>query len=1082
MKFQTFFLLGLVLLFSFGGNAQEYFERAYEPEGGIETFSITDIKQDWKGQLWLANYGEGLSMFNGQDFAHYDENNGLSSLKIRCLAFDENENLWVGSVGGGVSIQHNERFIDFSDSIGKIDENVYSLFRDQDKNMWIGTSNGLFLYKKGEMISLNKTISFPNVPIQSIVEDRFGTIWAGSWQSGLYSIKTTGNNNENILFESITEQNGLLSDNISSLAIDTLGNLVIGTFRGMQRGLLDKGSIQLSLNATRGLPNSQVFDIEYSPNYGMCLAFGDEGVFHSDIESNIWKKLPIQNIGLAYALFNDRENFFWISSWEKALIRVNSSYITPLETNNVSLHGIKNLFAQGDKIYLTYPEKILTLKNDTFNNLTLDQYFESPISQITCVSDTEIIVNYTSGLHQYKNNEWKEFSGFKEFINRPVTAIGHDANHNLWIALEDSPPILFDGETFSVIRTDKFSNKMNFDLIKGAPNGDVWFNSKASGLMRIRGSEVALLKPEDLPRGKILDFDFDLKGNLWFASQGAGVGYIDTNLIVTVVTDDYGLPDDSRSILVDSKQNMWIGTKNGVFAINTGSIDSTQRGYSIHIDENDGLPNNRCIARLITESEDGHIWVSTRSGIAILNPNILRDHKEPVYPRLHIADIKIDFKSINWKELGFKLNRTTFLPENLKLEPDQKQVTFNLNSVSFKNPQSTFYKYRLKGLEEGFSPLSSAPFITFHDLHAGNYTLIISPCNIQGDCSEEAVKFSFTIKKPFYNTWWFYLTVFVLIIGVFLLIIRLRDQSLRTAQKLLEKRVEFRTKEIRTQNRIIEENNRDITDSIKYAKRIQRAFMPSDEDVGKIFKENFIMYLPRNMVSGDFYMVNKFGHKKLLIVADCTGHGVPGAMMSMLGYGLFIEAIQSKVKGSAAQIFNYTSTNIIHLLKQHGDEGGSQDGMDASLLSYHPKTEEFEFVGANNSGFLIGDVTFENNEKVIEHKIGDIIIYELKPDKQPLGINKSGTTYPFISIKGTAKPGTRIYLLSDGYADQFGSNYGVNPTNGGKKFRIKRLREKLAEVQHLPMNKQHQELHTTLSIWKGTQEQVDDITLIGVKL
>jgi serine phosphatase RsbU (regulator of sigma subunit) len=99
-----------------------------------------------------------------------------------------------------------------------------------------------------------------------------------------------------------------------------------------------------------------------------------------------------------------------------------------------------------------------------------------------------------------------------------------------------------------------------------------------------------------------------------------------------------------------------------------------------------------------------------------------------------------------------------------------------------------------------------------------------------------------------------------------------------------------------------------------------------------------------------------------------------------------------------------------------------------------------------------------------------------------LGINKSGTTYPFNSIKGTAKPGTRIYLLSDGYADQFGSNYGVNPTNGGKKFRIKRLREKLAEVQHLPMNKQHQELHTTLSIWKGTQEQVDDITLIGVKL
>lgn len=1077
------YLFVVSLLFScFRGNAQELFEKIYAPEGAVESFNVTDIKQDWRGQLWLANYGEGLVKFDGNDFTQYDKSSGLSSIKVRCLTFDENGNLWVGSVGGGISIQEGDHFISFTDSIAEINENVYSLFYDNDETIWIGTNDGLHFYRNGQLTSLHHSVQFPNVPIQSIVRDRFGTIWAGSWQSGLYAIKINDQENDQITFQSITEKQGLLSDNISSLEIDHDGNLIIGTFRGMQRGIFENGTLQLSLNATKGLPTGQVFDIENHPQYGMCLAFGEDGIFHFDYSAKSWKSLPLKNKGFAYALFSDRENFFWVSNWEESLLRVNNTFVSTIDAKGIIDHSIRDLVAQNNSVYLTYSEKILRLEKDSILNLTEGIYFESPISHITTISKNELIVNYTSGLSRFKNNEWKDFSGFKEFINRPVTAIGKDVNGHVWIAMKNAPPIIFDGETFSIIRSDEFNDQIDIDIIEGAPNGDVWLHSKSSGLIRIRGSEVSFVKNAELKNGKVLDFDFDVHSNLWFASQSTGVGYIDSDFKVHFLTEKLGLPTDTRSILIDSKQNLWVGTKIGLFAVTDISVDSNESHSTIHININEGLPNNSCLARLIAETSDCHIYIATKGGIGILNAAIVSESNTPIYPEIYIDEIKIDFKSVDWRKSGFELNKRTLLPENLKLKSYQSQVSFNLNSHSFKNTENNYYKYKLEGLEEEYSPISNAPFITFHDLRPGNFTLIIQPCNVQGDCSEYSFKYSFSILKPFHRTWWFYSIVCVLVIVLFYIIIRLREKSQRHAKKILEKRVEFRTKEIRTQKRIIEENNRDITASIKYAKRIQRGFLPLDADISKIFKEYFAMYLPKNMVSGDFYMVNKFGEKKLLIVSDCTGHGVPGAMMSMLGYGLFIEAIQSKAKGSAAQIFDYTSTGIIHLLKQRGDEGGSQDGMDASLISYCPTKEEFEFVGANNSGFLIGDVTFESRDRVIEHHIGDVLIYELKPDKQPLGINKSGTTRPFTAIKGTAKPGTQVYLFSDGYADQFGSQYGINPTDGGKKFRIKRLRQKIAEVQHLPMHEQHKELHTTMSIWKGTQEQVDDITLIGVKL
>jgi serine phosphatase RsbU (regulator of sigma subunit) len=851
----------------------------------------------------------------------------------------------------------------------------------------------------------------------------------------------------------------------------------------LQEATIDDLGLNFRLNKTKDLPDAQVFDISHSKQFGLCAAFGTEGVYQWNQSQNTWLKLDLDNKGLIYHLFDDREGFFWLSLWQDKLVRVSSTFVKTHDIGtSISTALSRDLSVCGSKILAAYPHKIIAFENGTFSDMTKDQTFEQPINQVLCQSDSELVVNYGNGLFKRINGQWKDISSYKEFINRPVTGISADHNQHLWIALQDGPPIKYDGNSYSLIRSDELEENNRYEFIEASKNGSVWLSSRKTGLIRINGSDIDIIGIEKLPTGKISDLFSDQENNLWFTCQGFGVGLVTPNLEIKLFGEEYGFPQDVRSILVDRKGYLWVGAKNGVFVLKTELALKNEYGYALHIGSNEGLPDDQCLPNQLVEDSEGNIWVATKRGIAEIDSKVALRNSAFIYPKIHIESIKMFFKDVNWRDKGFETDKKTFLPQNLTLQPNENQLSFVVNAVSIQNQQNTFYRYRLNGLEVEFSPVSSGPLITYHDLRPGEYTLVIKPCDVQGICSEEKTRFSFKILKPFYKTWWFYTLLFVLVNGSFFIIIRIRDKSLLRNQQLLEQRVARRTLEIETQKRIIEENNRDITDSIKYAKRIQRAMVPTEKDVKKVFEDSFAIYLPKNIVSGDFFMVNQVNQSKVITVADCTGHGVPGAMMSMLGYGLFLEAIKDKTIETGEAVFNFVSRSVINQLKQNGHEGGSRDGMDASMFIYKNETQEFEFVGAHNSGYLIGDVSFDDETNVIKHQIGTTILYELKANKQPLGINKLGGTAPFISIRGIVKPGTKVYLMTDGYADQFGTKLGEENSGTGKKFRIKRLREKLVEIQDLPMAQQHNELHTTMSIWKGALEQVDDITLIGVKL
>jgi len=274
---------------------------------------------------------------------------------------------------------------------------------------------------------------------------------------------------------------------------------------------------------------------------------------------------------------------------------------------------------------------------------------------------------------------------------------------------------------------------------------------------------------------------------------------------------------------------------------------------------------------------------------------------------------------------------------------------------------------------------------------------------------------------------------------------------------LLENKVTERTFELEEKNKEILNKNKEITDSLIYAKRIQAAVLPNLNTVYKILDQSFILYLPKDIVSGDFYEFTQKENKHIIAAADCTGHGVAGAFMSIIGSSLIKSIINEKNITAPSGILDALNEGIINSLKQHESE--THDGMDISICSFDTKNMSLEFAGANRPLWLI-----RNDE---------LIVYAA--DKFPIGGLQIKHNNQFTNHQIKIQPKDTIYLFSDGYADQFGGEHG-------KKLMTKKLKEILVSIQHLSMNEQKIYLQNYFNEWKGNNEQVDDVLIIGIRI
>ena len=286
----------------------------------------------------------------------------------------------------------------------------------------------------------------------------------------------------------------------------------------------------------------------------------------------------------------------------------------------------------------------------------------------------------------------------------------------------------------------------------------------------------------------------------------------------------------------------------------------------------------------------------------------------------------------------------------------------------------------------------------------------------------------------------------------------------------LEKKVKARTEEIRIQKDELAEKNKNILDSIQYASRIQNALLPPDDVWYASFPDSFVLYLPKDIVSGDFYWLQAEGNHLHVAAVDCTGHGVPGAFMSIVGVNGLNRAIKIHKKTRPSEILDELNNAVMESL-QKSDMTSVKDGMDIALCTINRKTNQLYFSGAFNPLYIMRDGW---NDEVDAPLIEDKLL-EIKSTKHAIGSPFEGKGLPYVDFEFDLKSGDIIYLFSDGFADQFGG-----PKN--KKFKYLPFKKLLIEISTLPLAEQRQRLQQAFENWKGENEQIDDICILGIRI
>ncbi len=533
-----------------------------------------------------------------------------------------------------------------------------------------------------------------------------------------------------------------------------------------------------------------------------------------------------------------------------------------------------------------------------------------------------------------------------------------------------------------------------------------------------------------------------------------------------------------RSIVLDAAAGTFAD-----FLIHNGQIAQLDKKGNLYNDAfkalNVGKLND------LTLDSDNRLWIASNQGITVMNVNLNQN-------QIPAPDIRIDNLILLPDSL---LKSRIFLDQPNVIAYSSNSFRFNFSSIFNINGFSSEYSYMLENYDSDWSDWSDLSFAEYKQVREGDYVFKVRAKNIFGKVSDiQEVRIS--ILSPWYRTWWaygLYLLGFVLLV---VLITRAYVYRLKQKNKQLEAIIKERTREIVAQKDEIEKQRDLITEahdeiraSIKYAQRIQSAVLPSAEIQQPRIKDYFIFFKPRDVVSGDFYWARKSSDYLIVTAADCTGHGVPGAFMSMLGVSLLNDIVGKEGIVDAGEILNSLRKGVIESLKQDEEismgNDSVKDGMDISLCSIHLSTGEITWAGANNPLFIISSQKpfFPSNP---EMKIFDIEInshfklYEIKPDKMPIAISER--MKPFASQKFKLQAGDQIYLFSDGFVDQFGGPQG-------KKFMIKAFRNLLLSNATLSMEIQAEMIENQLvqwRIWKDDLQefvfpQVDDITIIGLK-
>ncbi|MBN2891470.1 MAG: transporter substrate-binding domain-containing protein [Bacteroidales bacterium] len=982
----------------------------FNSEKGMLTNEVMDIKQDSSGAIYFATL-KGISIFNNGVFDSLH-----TGVPFKHILIDTKGRKWFYG-DAGIIVDFDEDELIFNDVIENSPSNVHSIAEIINQNKFlIASSEGLYVFDM-ETYTLEQ---INNANIYYVFLDADEKIW-------------------------ISAKDGVYYTDFYNIENKDLGDPINETINVKSAIQLIKQTADGAIWLISNFKAYQIFSLNLSPIvYDQIIGLSGQKIlsFYVDNEENIWfgyyggvQKLTNKSLRVIYpeklkfyvnTIIQDNLNHFWFSFnntlfvlgdyLEELTYHFSDSYssfvVTENSNENIIVASEEGFFEVDPKTKNILRKNIFDTKLQYLKNIFIDSF-----GRIFISSGYNGIVYF-----------FDDFDSQPVIIENSSTTLLQDFYQidDMVIGANNSGLVQFKDGTFKPLVNLNYSvstiQKINNNIFVGTDNG--------------------LYLLEDLSLKKI---------TIKNLSDGS----------ITAI---------SRA---NDTSHIWLGTNQGLNYVNM-----TDWYTEFEVNAQDGLPGNEVAIDGLLVDAKGMLWIGTLHGIATYD--IKKKSLLKYTPDCRVESILLNGDYVN------------SLPPTLKYF--ENNFVFELSGLSFKNEQSIVYDYYLRGKNKIYSSSSGVPFkAAYQNLPPGKYTFLYRAKGKDGIWSYYEA-FSFEILKPFWFRWWFIVANILLLIAIVYLIIQWREKALKAKNEELERLVKERTFEIEqkkseieaknseleqqqeeiiaqrdeiTKQRDIAEKQRDIAetqreeimDSIYYAKRIQAAILPPKKYLNEILPESFVLYKPRDIVSGDFYWIKQIDHRIVVVAADCTGHGVPGAFMSMLGSALLDEIVlRSNDDLLAGEILDNLRTGIVNALHQTGKVEEAKDGMDLALYILNPEEKSLQFSGAFNPLYIV------RGEEMIE----------LKADRKPIGIFEEVET-PFTTHYFTPQKGDLLYTFSDGYASQFGGPQG-------KKFKFSRFQKIFLTIKDKPMDEQKAMLDKAFENWMGVKyEQIDDVIVVGVK-
>lgn len=962
-----------------------------------------------------------------------------------------------------------------SDSLQKIDLTQYGVFatlrlvKINDKLVLSDNNLGLLEVKDGKIVPLKGGGFFEKMPCTVLLPFDDSSILVGTYFNGLYLYDyNTGIVRDDFVDRSLNEKfktianiysGARISDDLFAIGTTSQEGVLVFNRSGKliyqltkeTSDLVDDAILALYCDhsdnselwiATLGFLNKAYFNIPitvFSEKQGIDYAVNDLAEFQGNIyissDAGVLKSYIDRNNTVRFRKLPDIEGQYI------PLEYIKTSHDEFLLTGSNS--GIRQILRDDAVIELEKNIRGLTVTLWDYKKI-LQSAIDRDIVFIGLASGGILVLRDEGGHWRYLNR----IRGFPGLVSSMV----EKKEGGLWFLSED-PSALF---SLSFNGTD--TTLVRYGVDKGVPE------IKTNMLCMIN-EDLYLTTAEGL-------FRYDRQNDRFNADNSLTAGFTEGKT--------------ARYMFADSDGDIW----SGGFDLRNFEMLSRQspEGVMNYNGVLNLLPN---VALLDMMESDKRIYLTKSKVLSVLDKSGMLPDTTKVNTRFTSIVVGNDsvvmngFFHSNWQ--GSRRLPQIYYPAASVPEYsyDMNEITFEWTTPYFVEEMQTEYSYKLEGYDEKWSVWQGISFgftqeaiyskKEYANLPYGHYTFYVKSRTLTGLEGKE-LKFEFAILKPWYATTGafigYVLAAILLIWGIIAAYTkRLKNENIR-----LEGIVRERTA-------VVVKQKEELESSIHYAKRIQMALLPSQSILTDNIKENFILFRPRDIVSGDFYWMTKKGSRLYIVAADCTGHGVPGAFMSLLGMSFIDEIIDKEDAPRADFILNELRLQITESLKQSGGDDEAKDGMDMGLLVVDYGTNRIEFSGAYNPCFRVRKLSEEEARKISEDpdekadgsmSNGKYILETIFASKMPIGIS-SRMNEQFVFCEWELERGVSYYMSSDGYIDQFGGDHG-------RKFMKKNFKRLILEIQDHPMETQRELLEKNLLEWMGPTPQIDDILVLGIKL